>query len=156
MFTLSSSEIRMSLFLHQVCRNVSLHQCLSNGSEWVPSEWESDKNITIIHSTPVHQLTSGEDKSWNKSIIKSFLTSNLKYKSIIHNKHIHKNILPKSNSWLTGVVWLHFCKSDEETNSCLEDEYIYRKCYFLWTVPLRGDTADKTLFLHAPVKFEAF
>ncbi len=28
---LSSSEIRMSLFLHQVCRNVSLHQCLSNG-----------------------------------------------------------------------------------------------------------------------------
>ncbi len=25
-------------------------------SEWVPSEWESDKNITIIHTTPVHQL----------------------------------------------------------------------------------------------------
>jgi len=23
--------------------------CLSNGSEWVPSEWESYKNITIIH-----------------------------------------------------------------------------------------------------------
>ncbi len=53
----------MSLFLHQVCRNVSLHQCLSNGcsavngcrqnesqwmlcSEWVPSEWESDKNTS--------------------------------------------------------------------------------------------------------------
>ncbi len=32
-------------------------------SEWVPSEWESDKNITIIHTTPVHQLTSGEDKN---------------------------------------------------------------------------------------------
>ncbi len=31
-------------------------------SELVPSEWESDKNITI-HSTPVHQLTSWEDKS---------------------------------------------------------------------------------------------
>ncbi len=58
-------------------------------SEWVPSEWESDKNITIIHTTPVHQLTSGEDKSWNKSIIKNFLTSNCcfwpKYESIIHN-----------------------------------------------------------------------
>ncbi len=40
-------------------------------SEWVPSEWESDKNITV------HQLTSGEDKRWNKSIIK--------YESIIHN-----------------------------------------------------------------------
>uniref|UniRef100_A0A672M2H3 Cytochrome P450 3A n=1 Tax=Sinocyclocheilus grahami TaxID=75366 RepID=A0A672M2H3_SINGR len=25
------SQIRMSLFLHQVCRNVALHQCLSNG-----------------------------------------------------------------------------------------------------------------------------
>ncbi len=34
----------------------------------------SDKNITIIHTTPVHQLTSGEDKSWNKSSIKMFLT----------------------------------------------------------------------------------
>ncbi len=34
----------------------------------------ADKNITIIHSTPVHQLTSGEDKSWNKSSIKTFLT----------------------------------------------------------------------------------
>ncbi len=44
-------------------------------SEWVPSEWESDKNITIIHTTPVHQLTSGEDKRWNKSIIKTFLTN---------------------------------------------------------------------------------
>ncbi len=53
-----ASKIRMSLFLHQVWRNVSLHQCLSNGcsavngcrqnesqwmlcSEWVPLEWES-------------------------------------------------------------------------------------------------------------------
>ncbi len=34
----------------------------------------ADKNITIINTTPVHQLTSGEDKSWNKSIIKMFLT----------------------------------------------------------------------------------
>ncbi len=34
----------------------------------------ADKNITIIHTTPVHQLMSWEDKSWNKSIIKTFLT----------------------------------------------------------------------------------
>ncbi len=48
----------------------------------------ADKNITI-HTTPVHQLTSWEDKNCmfvrNKSIIKTFLTSNccfwLKYKS---------------------------------------------------------------------------
>ncbi len=53
----------------------------------------ADKNITIIHTTPVHQLTSWEDKSCvfvrNKSIIKMFLNSNccfcLKYKSIINN-----------------------------------------------------------------------
>ncbi len=54
----------------------------------------ADKNITIIHTTPVHQLTSWEDKSCvfvrNKSIIKMFLTSNhcfwAKYEFIIHNK----------------------------------------------------------------------
>jgi hypothetical protein len=33
----------------------------------------ADKNITIIHSTPVHQLTSGEDKSSNTSSIKTLL-----------------------------------------------------------------------------------
>ncbi len=62
----------MSLFLHQIWRNVALHHLLSQQwmlcSEWVPSEWESDKNITIIHTSPVHQLMSWEDKSWNKSV----------------------------------------------------------------------------------------
>ncbi len=48
------------MFLHQVWINVSQQWMLC--SEWVPSEWESDKNITIIHSTPVHQLTSGENQ----------------------------------------------------------------------------------------------
>ncbi len=38
-FTLRSSEVWMSLFLHQVCRNVSQQWMLC--SEWVPSEWES-------------------------------------------------------------------------------------------------------------------
>ncbi len=32
-------SLRPSAFLHQIWRNVVLHQCLS--SEWVPSEWES-------------------------------------------------------------------------------------------------------------------
>ncbi len=67
----TQSKIRMSLFLHQIWRNVSQQWMLC--SEWVPSEWESDKNITIIHTTPVHQLMSWENKSWNKSI-KTFLT----------------------------------------------------------------------------------
>ncbi len=42
-------------------------------SEWVPSEWESDKNITITHTTPVHQFMSCEVKNCvfirNKSLI---------------------------------------------------------------------------------------
>ncbi len=66
-------------------------------SEWVPSEWESDKNITIIHITPVHQITSGEDKRWNKSIIKMLLTSNHrlwpKYESIIVLPSVKKTML---------------------------------------------------------------
>ncbi len=33
-----SPSVHPSLFLHHVCRSVSLHQCLSNGCEWVPSE----------------------------------------------------------------------------------------------------------------------
>ncbi len=53
----SSGRPSSSLCLHQIWRNVALHQCLLC-SEWVPSEWESDKHITIIHTTPVHQLTS--------------------------------------------------------------------------------------------------
>ncbi len=88
----------MSLFLHQIWRNVALHHCLTNGSSAVNGcrqneRPNTDKNITIIHTTPVHQLTSWEDKSCvfvrNKSIIIVFLTSNrcfqLKYESIIHN-----------------------------------------------------------------------
>ncbi len=47
----------------------------------------ADKNITIIHMTPVHQLTSCEVKSClfvrNKFIIKTLLTSWIKSKSII-------------------------------------------------------------------------
>ncbi len=61
--------------------------------EWVPSEWESDKNITIIHRSPVHQLTSGEDKSWDKSIIKTFLT-----KIPVHNY--------SSSGEKSGLVWI--------------------------------------------------
>ncbi len=63
---LRSSVILKSLWFFTNHRNSSIQikmcfirfveMCLSNGSEWVPSEWESDKNITIIHTTP-----SGED-----------------------------------------------------------------------------------------------
>ncbi len=66
------------------CSITSLgHQCIIICSEWVPSEWESKQlikhhnNIQVIHTTPVHQLTSCETKSCmfvrNKSIIKMSL-----------------------------------------------------------------------------------
>ncbi len=50
----------------------------------------ADKNITIIHTTPVHQLTSWEDKRCmfvkNKSIIiRHFLHFNVQLKSSVYN-----------------------------------------------------------------------
>ncbi len=46
----------------------------------------ADKNITIIHTTPVHQLTSGEDKSCvfvkNKSIAETFFNFKLAKMSV--------------------------------------------------------------------------
>ncbi len=65
----------------------------------------ADKNITIIHTTPVHQITSGEDKSCvfvrYKSIKKNVSLScyfQLKYNSIIHNNSSSsvKVVLPES------------------------------------------------------------
>ncbi len=96
LFFLVPLKIRMSLFLHQIWRNVAFHHCLSNGCSAVngsrqnesPNSWSKHhNNPQVMHTTPVHQLTSGEDKSWNKSIIKTFLTSNhcFRWKSIIHN-----------------------------------------------------------------------
>ncbi len=77
------------------CSTASVSQQCVLCSEWVPSEWESDKNITIIHTTPVHQLTSGEDKSWNKSSIKTFWTQ---IRVIIHNN--------ASSSEKSVLVWI--------------------------------------------------
>ncbi len=48
----------------------------------------ADKNITIIHTTPVHQLTSGENKSCvfvQNKYIKFNCELLPKYESIIHN-----------------------------------------------------------------------
>ncbi len=46
-------------------------------SEWVPSEWvqTADENLTVLHTTPVHQLKSCEAKSCmfeRKKSIKKF------------------------------------------------------------------------------------
>ncbi len=81
--------------------HVALHHLLTNGclcSEWVPSEWESKqliKNITIIHTTPVHQLMTCEVKS--KIHHKYILTKNchfwIKYTSIIMLPLMKKSIM---------------------------------------------------------------
>ncbi len=79
--------------LEQIWRNVALHHLLC--SEWVPSERESKQlmlNITIIHTTPVHQLMSCEVKRLvfvrNKTIInalKLFAAALAKLPSSKHN-----------------------------------------------------------------------
>ncbi len=113
-------------------------------SEWVPSEWESDKNITIIHTTPVHQLSSGEDKSWNKSSIEMSLTSNCCFwpKSIIHNNNsssvssesgeesstVYK---PKQSKtilkiYVSGFLWLVYgAYSSPDSDETLEESLLW-------------------------------
>ncbi len=78
----------MSLFLHQICRNVSQQWMLC--SEWVPSEWESDKNITIIHTTPVHQLLE-EALLWILDVLMMDLFQLLSSRDV---------------NWWTGGVWI--------------------------------------------------
>ncbi len=89
-------------------------------SEWVPSEWESDKNITIIHTAPVHQLTSGEDKSSmfvrNKSIIKMFWS---KYESSIHNNAASSDKVAWSESGEKSAQIKHRLQAKAALNKCV-------------------------------------
>ncbi len=67
----------------QIWRNLTLHLQWILCSEWVPSEWvqTADKNIRVIHITPVHQLTSCEVKKKHvfvRKSIKLFLNSVLR------------------------------------------------------------------------------
>ncbi len=60
-------------------------------SEWVPSEWvqTADKNITLIHTTPVHQLTSCKANS--SVFVRQYFFS-------------FKMLLPV---WNTSPLWIH-------------------------------------------------
>ncbi len=115
----------------------------------------ADKNITIIHTTPVHQLTSWEDKSWNKSIFKTFLTLNhcflQKYKSRIHN----------NTSWIRSESG----EKSAQINHCLQDKTVqnnskqtfhffwlfhWRKRYYgLWTHILARSLLCNTCILYS-------
>ncbi len=78
--------------------NLALRHLLSNGSSAVngcrqnesPNSWlKHHNNPQVIHTTPVHQLTSCEATRCmfvrNESIIRMFFCFWLKYESIIHN-----------------------------------------------------------------------
>ncbi len=70
--TLRSSEIRMSLFLHQIWRNVSLHHCLSNGCSAVNGCRQNEsprilaKNILMMD---LFQLLSSQDVNWWTGVV---------------------------------------------------------------------------------------
>ncbi len=72
------------------CVTASVSQQWMLCSEWVPSEWESDKNIT---RTPIHQLTSGEDN--NSKIKVSWWIRFLQTCSVCLLK-----------TWIAGLEWL--------------------------------------------------
>ncbi len=81
----------MSLFLHQDSVTSLDHKC--SALQWMGAirirVQTDDKNNSVIHTTPVHQLMTCEEKSCvfvrNKSIIKAFLTSNPCPLSSVHN-----------------------------------------------------------------------
>ncbi len=145
---------------HSRCRRVSssdLEKCsitsLAHQWKWMGAVrmrvQTADKNITIIHTTPVHQLTSWEVKSSvfvrNKSTVKMFWTSNYCFwpkKAIILLPPVEK----KSN-----LVWIRreslqaktvlnkyvagFCERQQEEDfftggSVIMDSYFSRKQQF--------------------------
>ncbi len=86
-------QVEMSLFLCQIWRNVSYHcESSMDALQWMgavrmsPNSWY----ITIIHTTPVHQLTSWEGKSC------VFVSFCLKY--IFLSKQTHSSWL----AWAAG------------------------------------------------------
>ncbi len=111
----------------------------------------ADKNITIIHTTASQQLMTWEVKSCvfvrNKSIIKTFLTSNHcfwpKYESIIHNTSSSEKVFwsesgeksaqikhrLQAKTVLNKYVCEFWCERQQEM-----DLFHWRKCYYgLWT-----------------------
>ncbi len=92
------------------CVSASVSQQWILCSEWVPSKWvqTADKNITIIHNTPVHQLTSWEDKRWNKSI-KTLLTKIRVHNNSSSSEKVHLLLSLTSKSSHIFVVLSKRC-----------------------------------------------
>ncbi len=111
-------------------------------SEWVPSEWESDKNITIIHSPSV--ITAWEDK---RCVCETLLPSDhclqLKYRSTVldqeRNLHrsstIYKLKQSKTADWGRILMW-------ETTGDGL---FLWKKSYYgIWSLSRKQQFEVKT------------
>ncbi len=77
----------------------------------------ADKNITVMHSTPVHQLIN--ILSWNKSIINTFFNSNTSPESIItlpdkrcsglnQERNLHRSKPRYTNMWETASIIIDY------------------------------------------------
>uniref|UniRef100_A0A672M614 Piezo-type mechanosensitive ion channel component 2-like n=1 Tax=Sinocyclocheilus grahami TaxID=75366 RepID=A0A672M614_SINGR len=97
----------------------------------------ADKNITVIHSTPVHQFTSGEDTSCNTSI--------KKHVSIIHN-----------NSSSSEKVHLLFCLNAKHSaaadiTSSLSEDQVPEAFLVMVLIQFGTMVVDRALYLRKTV-----
>ncbi len=90
------------------CSISSLAQQWMHYSEWVPSEWTTDKNITII---TLFQLLSSPDVNWWTGVDYCYV-----FISCLDSHSDGTHSLQCIHCWASDEM-LHFSKSDEETNS---------------------------------------
>ncbi len=139
----------MSLFLHQIWRNVASHQCLTNGSlQWMGAvRMRANKNNNPHHSSPSVNIWRRQKLCvCKKQILKTILTLNrcfrLKHESIIH-KNSKKVIWSRVKSaqikhHLQAKAALHKCERDnrrwtfslEEAILCFMDSFSIHKQWF--------------------------
>ncbi len=134
--------IRFGEMLHSVtCSPMDSLQWM--GAVRMTADKKHHNNPQVIHTSPVHQLTSWELKSCmfvrNKSIIKTFLTSNASSSEKVHlllSSHIkiHQHICSElfwliNGSWSVHIFLLILTFSLEKA-ILLEDSYFSRKQWF--------------------------
>ncbi len=93
--------------------------CLSNGCEWVPSEWKH-------HNNPVHQLISEEDKSSITTFLTQILVKHNMFKERFYN-------IMKSYFWIftERSKCPVFEKTLKETLNCIIFQTLWER--YFWT-----------------------
>ncbi len=145
MLTHRPSKIRMSLFLHQIWRNVSLHQCLSNGCSAVNGCRQNESLIkTSQHSSPSVNIWRRQKKRIQRLTLNHCFWLN--YEFIIHNSSSSEEVFwsesgeksadqeaftrQNSSKHICGCILMR-----EMTGDAL---FHWRKCYYgLWTSILK-------------------